>query len=1793
MPVAKDGFLPHSARARSSEISPLAPAPGRANSAKHPSGAEHIPAEDIAARIAKVGELKAGDTQDAARTGVAEHTETAQRLVAAFVEHARADLGLAGTDPDRVVAAFFASRPYAGADTADRWLEKDTRLMLRLARASGLFAGEPGQADLGPGHRRLLANALALALTHPIDWNTALNADTADRSAVCYDGITLRNAAHLTIKEAAAAIDARIGRVLAASAATQGLAGLIPQLRAALVGDPTLSFEPLPHTVRYGSRDWMKLWTGIHSCIAAGLDAATLSIAEVMAFGQAIDMTGRLPPENGLLLMAHAGGKVDLTQLRENNQAEFTRKIQAFAAEEFKAEIALSEAIERVLALSEPPTARRIAEDALKAQGLDPMAVVIEEPVTSKGKRLGYKLHDFYVKFNDLSEIESNQFNGDLIAKRDKNAPRYRDVYNRVFDTYISDYIDAHKRIVRLVVDMAAKDGFLESGNGSSVSIERIQVTSHRDVQAHGFFVCCKDRQGLHRYFFSPAGIIEKVPSGMGWQEWLVQNRHAALTQDSLKKIQAASGSDTSFTCSLESTLSGAAARIGEVIDEYFRPRLLQVKKQSEPVQDGVTKVDRVLEMVVPFYGTYTGIKRGDYVSAYLSFLTGMLVLVPTAIAASKLAAVSKRALMMSIQMTIASITRRGVVKGTMLGIRHAGAHLPSIGGHALHTAGTLLDAVVPVPIGTRSFGELFAQSYKYLQPSALSKTAATLRDKFPRLAARLRMHIARPKASGMKFKLSPRSGTRPAIAPDVPTIGSMQAPFVRTVADDGGTRWLRRFGNGYTMFDTHRLAPVGPIFVRGSDGALAPSLQVAEFSRHAVVDSTVLAILRRTPVSADGTIAVNGKTFAAIAGSYVEIVPRAPGVAGEPIAWHTPAATGDMPTLLTYKPGEGGWISLVRPSDGDDALVATLDRWAIAGRSAPPPKADAIALIREQALKRYGDDYAGFLRARGVNLQDDLAAADTPVDAAVALLGHGRFLHAMLALDAVPAERVVLVLDRLRQYPMAGRGGLASMSQVRSRIAGYFDGALKDLGAGELRQLREVLAAHGDRATALLRHARTGNAAQQRRADEIAEMVDILRQAVVARLEPGGSGVLDGAASLLPGPSAAPLTTNEYLVLENLGLAPRPIPQATLDEMSTALQQADTAFDNAVAQVDALAESQIREQLDIARTTVLARLDETLRKLRPANAEDARLLYRALLENRVMSVNGQSFAGLAGKYGIEADDMARHLFPNPGAARPTSAAPLAGLDRAAASRYRVARPTNVVALAGDLPLFLEKRTGRFFIRQGNDWFQVRWDPDNDTWRMLHPGQAAQPGMPVRRRGGGWEIHNAVGLAGGRPGVPAEVVERYRIVDAGLRKTLEDAQVSGDGTIMLGAKRYARVNGDYLELVADHAASTSEKPIWRIAGASLPGTRDGAPRLAWDRSLGAWREPEAIPTVKGGGGRHSTPVPVDTTPRITRVINVDATKEMAERIVMQPQSGLVTPIRLKNTETVKVSEEVLAAATDLTHYPWWKEEFDDFFDLVVLDLETSAYVKLDPSLIDPANEARVRRTIENDMRTFLTELYARSETFRGLVNNARAKGTLRKDRAWVIQILLPDTLKGGKATLAGVPRTAGSLIPGTRIADVKKIVVPDIKSPPIMCRSSCDEITVMTGVLVDGGKYQHFSSATTITHEFMHFLALKDDPHDTPARGAIEYLTQRVLKEAGIAEPRRLMYMNTVDEDGIPITLMKNEIERLHRYVDAEDEYLSTRFPMPNRPPAWNPSAGNERWLKADTSRADVARTGS
>ncbi|ARP90924.1 hypothetical protein CAL14_12000 [Bordetella genomosp. 9] len=453
--------------------------------------------------------------------------------------------------------------------------------------------------------------------------------------------------------------------------------------------------------------------------------------------------------------------------------------------------------------------------------------------------------------------------------------------------------------------------------------------------------------------------------------------------------------------------------------------------------------------------------------------------------------------------------------------------------------------------------------------------------------------------------------------------------------------------------------------------------------------------------------------------------------------------------------------------------------------------------------------------------------------------------------------------------------------------------------------------------------------------------------------------------------------------------------------------------------------------------------------------------------------------------------------------------------------------------------------------------------------------------------------------------LPAGMLRRYRISDPGLIDTLSKAARSDDGTIMLGAKRYAEVEGNYLALTADHAASTQERPVWRIAGAGLPGTRQGGVRLVWDADLGRWQEAKNVPQLKGGGstsasastsasgsasatpaGTQLTRVKVadDAVAALDRDVPADAPNHRGDydnwdnsEIYEYSYTG-----RLANTETVELAVEVLEEANDITQYAWWESEFDDFFDMEVVGLETSAYAEIDPRYADPETVKHLKITMTDRIRTFLTDLYARSETFRALVNRARSEGYIAKDDKWTIQIQPPDALSGGLCEFAEEH--------GADYED-RIVRIPDLQAPPQGLQDQ---------MLADGYTWEPYLSPATIIHELIHVLTRRSDPavdlwkdeashlvHGFPERGVVEYLTQRVLKESGIQSPRQLTYLSYTSEGqaNLARVITPEKIAALQRYVDMQDDYLLRRFPQhdPNPATPWNPSAGNERWLTADS----------
>ncbi|ACD19564.1 helix-turn-helix domain-containing protein [Paraburkholderia phytofirmans] len=79
----------------------------------------------------------------------------------------------------------------------------------------------------------------------------------------------------------------------------------------------------------------------------------------------------------------------------------------------------------------------------------------------------------------------------------------------------------------------------------------------------------------------------------------------------------------------------------------------------------------------------------------------------------------------------------------------------------------------------------------------------------------------------------------------------------------------------------------------------------------------------------------------------------------------------------------------------------------------------------------------------------------------------------------------------------------------------------------------------------------------------------------------------------------------------------------------------------------------------------------------------------------------------------------------------------------------------------GAQPGILEDSKGDRYIELGGKAYRVRFDRDNDTWRVFDPAASWRPQYPVRlnEKTNTWEVHGDVGLMGGKPKISDGVVQ--------------------------------------------------------------------------------------------------------------------------------------------------------------------------------------------------------------------------------------------------------------------------------------------------------------------------------------------------------------------------------------------------------------------------------------------------
>lgn len=266
------------------------------------------------------------------------------------------------------------------------------------------------------------------------------------------------------------------------------------------------------------------------------------------------------------------------------------------------------------------------------------------------------------------------------------------------------------------------------------------------------------------------------------------------------------------------------------------------------------------------------------------------------------------------------------------------------------------------------------------------------------------------------------------------------------------------------------------------------------------------------------------------------------------------------------------------------------------------------------------------------------------------------------------------------------------------------------------------------------------------------------------------------------------------------------------------------------------------------------------------------------------------------------------------------------------------------------------------------------------------------------------------------------------------------------------------------------------------------------------------------------------------------------------------------PVRVSQTSTVFDAEEVLTEAADITRY----EDFEDKF---------FHYFTIDPYKARVAGKEHEISATFN----FYKNLYDKSQTFRALYNLAERMGFINPLERWTLAIGEPQL------TELNVPRLDNEEEIRTTFAEPfrvnmlnRRVHMPTLASP----------VALDNKYIAPGGQYVHLPPETTYVHEMVHVLTggMPDPQSNWPKiyaglrnpnnagrhyfgeRGAVEYLTQRILKEAGIDVPPRLTYLVLKDKHRLQMpSVGPSDYRLLEDYVKLQDDYLATLFPPAKR----------------------------
>jgi hypothetical protein len=769
-------------------------------------------------------------------------------------------------------------------------------LMQRLARASGLYEDGVTASDLSEGQRYELVNLLLRAVTKDIDWQTVLGRDANAPNDVWYDGVTLRNATSLSIKDASTAIRQKVMQALDPQLTSSARAILAYELTEFLIADPTLSLAPPPEDIKYGSRDWAKLWTGMDAAKEINF-TTSLTQQDLLALGQTVMLKansfsgGDGKPQsdpNGstswnpaaIALMARAAGKLDDLEFTPANAEALSEKLNAFRDDEFRDEITLMKGATDLSGFPQNvPSLDSVAKEQIALLGLDPnMKIKIDEliPFATWGLGNGSPLSAEH--FNTKTRVEAlwslyaqHGRDGllllapsvkDLAALKDKitQLPDQKAVKGILGRSFREFYYDATERIARCI---AASLNIYEKNNNfdwskSTIEISQIFMPSAREMTfsekyLYNYALSVEDAP-LKTYENEPPGISRIVATSLlitvNGKKYLLDGVDSIGSlvplpdkwEDwvienrycVLNPVNAQNYKDPPphLRPTLSTVVSSEKDGLVKLLTEAFRRKVDEIEDKGEWEQ-----VDAILG-IIPFYSAIKSFVTGeDVAGGVISLYLDILSFIPTFGQGLKLVAAGGKAI------EVAATQGWKAAAPLMDNVTYR------VGKFGYSFLDDAIGGLPKYPKLVRALSSADVQDLAKFSTlndglsTTLNKTAETITEP------------AKVEDAVWTIKLQKEAGGTERIS---------DAPLYLTAADAQGNKLklLHLSDNAYVQYDPVTLEPFGPILQPDATGRLYKSIDAAALPRYAVGGDVWQQLVGKT-ADENGIIWLNNERYA------------------------------------------------------------------------------------------------------------------------------------------------------------------------------------------------------------------------------------------------------------------------------------------------------------------------------------------------------------------------------------------------------------------------------------------------------------------------------------------------------------------------------------------------------------------------------------------------------------------------------------------------------------------------------------------------------------------------------------------------------------------------------------------------------------------------------------------------------------------------------------------------------------------------------------------------------------------